>query len=794
MASAAPGQSPAEQEAVCYNCGAKGHWVIACPEPTRAVPAGLKRWQSQHQERNKPTDRNKSSHEKKGPVVTRYPVPVGQGPTITRYGLPQPPYPPEASPPALQGYAQPYQTPAPYGAAYPPPPPPPPAQYGHYPTAPPPLPLPPAPQPALQYGHQPPPYGQPQYPAPYPAQGYYPNHAPPPPPSYPPTGYPMQPQYSAQPPPPPPPAAYSHPYPTGPPLPPPDYSQYPTGPPSGPAPDYGPPPPNTEHYPAPPGWEQQPHGYGLPPPPAPPFLSFSPPMSHSTPGHHRGKHQKDKGFRRSNKEKQRSEKRSDKRAERRSEKRSDNRSPTRNAANRGERPSKQERRAAKDEQASKDKQLPKDKQPPRDKQPPKDVAPQTPPISEAKVDTEDIGDGEWNVASEEDLKIVFAENKTKEADPVGIPLTCKWNDEPTIPPAYNATCIKSEFFNENNQKEFVASIRESSLWARVRLDPVFKRFPGMIMRRFSTNEHEYPTYHPSPPPSPSAVIKLPPRYQIDRHALKDMSETQNMENNIRSGRNGPDHSSPANRRKRDSSAHSHDRSRDSWVTGSLTTKRSYDDHHQEKDDRVRKKARNSPSPVETPRVQKHARATTPPRRITPSPDKHPIGRDAWSPQTGDTRRIASSDHHRDNRSPASREDSRETRAPYSSNLRHDSGYHSGQSHERLPSSYRDHHRPRSWSRSRSRSRSPERSYQRRRFRSKSRGRPPSRSRSPRRGRSRSRASSPHSDRTPRSRSESPLTALEAELLGYEPEKSKTTEPKKPIKRRVKVAAAFSRRW
>lgn len=38
MGSKAPGQAATEQEAVCYNCGVKGHWAFACPEPTRDVP------------------------------------------------------------------------------------------------------------------------------------------------------------------------------------------------------------------------------------------------------------------------------------------------------------------------------------------------------------------------------------------------------------------------------------------------------------------------------------------------------------------------------------------------------------------------------------------------------------------------------------------------------------------------------------------------------------------------------------------------------------------------------------
>jgi hypothetical protein len=39
MAERAPGQDVPKEEPECYNCGVRGHFVIACPEEVRKVPA-----------------------------------------------------------------------------------------------------------------------------------------------------------------------------------------------------------------------------------------------------------------------------------------------------------------------------------------------------------------------------------------------------------------------------------------------------------------------------------------------------------------------------------------------------------------------------------------------------------------------------------------------------------------------------------------------------------------------------------------------------------------------------------
>ncbi|GAB1319617.1 hypothetical protein MFIFM68171_09827 [Madurella fahalii] len=713
MTSTAPGQSAPQQEPVCYNCGTKGHWVVACPEPTREVPAGLQQWQSQHQERGH-SERNVSSQEKKGPIVTRYPPPPSHGPSITRYGQPPPPTfapsvpppPPPPPPPLPPGYPQPGYPPAPYAGNYPAPPPPPPS-YGQYPTS--------APPPPAQYGQQAP-YGQPQYPASYPPPpSYYPGASslppppgpPVPPPSFAPGAYPPQ-QYA--PPPPPGTGAYPPPYPS--PAPPPGGYQYPPGQP----PLYGPPPPGGVHYPAAPGWN--PSQYG-PPPPLPP-----PPSVNQTPlGTHRGKHHKNQGSKRSH---------------HRDKHRSGHEKHGKNGSSRNER--QQERR-------------PKQVEPQ-----PKPKESQAPPAEE-----ETEGDGEWDPGSEEDLKQVFPEVQAKLADPVGIPLPSEYSDDPTIPPTYNATCIKSEFFREDNKDEFALSIRDSRYWATLKHDPVFKSYPGMAIRRFAGSRHEFPTYDPSDPPAASAAIKMPPRYQIDRSALKGMQQMNPRDGDVSNNPNASHHP-PQDDQPRESCRDRNDRDD---RENRRHSKRSLDAClENDRDDRNLKRRRWSHSQRDRSR-DNYGRVTSPPRRRSPSPRFHIEG-DPWSPQAGESSLRAP--NGRQYKSPPSRE-----RMSYM-DKRHDSGYHSG---DRATWSHRDDDRGR---------RPPNRSYQRRRTRSRTRS--PSRSRS----RASSAQRSYRSRSRSRSRSESPLTALEAELLGLteepsEPKPKPKAAAKKPIKK-VKVAAAF----
>lgn len=108
--------------------------------------------------------------------------------------------------------------------------------------------------------------------------------------------------------------------------------------------------------------------------------------------------------------------------------------------------------------------------------------------TDAKEEREVDDDSEWQFTA------IFAELKTAPADPVGHPLPTEWNDNPTIPPAFNAKVILSEFFKEDNIVEFCKSIRNDPHWTRAKLDPAFKHRHGMVLRQFAGSEHIYPVY------------------------------------------------------------------------------------------------------------------------------------------------------------------------------------------------------------------------------------------------------------------------------------------------------------
>ncbi|KAK4032505.1 hypothetical protein C8A01DRAFT_50715 [Parachaetomium inaequale] len=729
MSSKAPGQAAPEQEAVCYNCGVKGHWAFACPEPTRDVPVGLQRWQ-QHKEHGS-HERAGSSRDKKGPIVTHYPPPPpSQVTPPVPYGHPPPhPFPPGVPPPPppptppTQGYPHPGYPPNPYPGSYQPQPPPPPPQYGQYPAPPPPPP---------QYAQHPP-YGQPHYAPQYPpAAGYYPPGAAPspapPPPSYPPGTYPPQ-QYA---PPPPPPASSPFPphYHT---PPPPGAYQYPPGQP----PPYATPAPAGLPYPPPPNWA--PSQAGLPPP--------TPHSANQTPlGTHRGRHQKSHGS-----------KRSQHRERNRHGHEKHGKGNSRNER-RGRQPSQDEQQRKPDNAQAKTEDCEPKNQDPKE------------PVGEKEA--KDASG--WDPQTEEDLKLAFPETKTNPADPVGIPLPAEYTDDPTIPPAYNATCVKSDFFREDNQKDFTRSIREHPSWATLRDDPVFKHYPGMAMRRFPECEHEYPTYDPSNRPPSSSAIKMPPRFEIDRSAMKAARDRAGHDR--RDSRNG--HAQPHSPQDHQHRAPGRDRYERDDRDDRRPRKRSLDaSPENDLDDRDLKRSRWSQHQRDRSRGN-YGRAISP-RRRSPSPPKFNLEGDPWSPQAGETNFKASNNRrHHGASNDAKHSPVREERVSYA-DKRHDSGYQSGQSPVKGASRHRDDERGR---------RPSDRSHRRRR--SPSRTRSPSRSRYRSASRGRSRAST--LDRSDRSRSESPLTALEAELLGLAGESSEP-EPKpvakKPIKR-VKVAAAF----
>ncbi|KAK7734237.1 hypothetical protein SLS53_007885 [Cytospora paraplurivora] len=367
-----------------------------------------------------------------------------------------------------------------------------------------------------------------------------------------------------------------------------------------------------------------------------------------------------------------------------------------------------------------------------------------------------------------ELENAFVEVETKPADPVGKPLDKEWNDDPTIPPAYNAKCIKSAFYDPDNPGAFGLSIRESKQWSTVKRDPIFRYRRGMLVIRFPGSKNEYFTYHcsrkvgkewydereiiPTGPSDPTLNDSIKPRASL--RAVSVLKEEQPGTPKVNNGKRG---------------------------LGDA------DDHKLE---------------TKRPRNYETSDYSPLPRRPDRSPARTLDGEnDPWAPQPGETHsrsplRPLPRDHR--SRSPGiyrlQKEEVRKGHfSPRDATQRYDSGYQSAYSGDR-PKSYRG--------RSHSQHLSPPPS---RRDRDDHRDRDRSRSeRSPRkwspsyaRARSRTRSPSPLAIASDSESAE--MSDLDFELLGLErPErrkKKKATPAKPAVKRRqVKLNDAFGRRW
>ncbi|PSR75170.1 hypothetical protein BD289DRAFT_487219 [Coniella lustricola] len=766
MTDHAPGLEASRNDGGCFNCGSQHHFAYACPEPVRKDPHGAGLFRQRQAERNKQggaASGADSLKTKSGLVVTRYGPPPSS--------LPPPPPPPSQFPPPSTSWGP--------GASYPPPPSvvPPPPSYGQQP----PMPYPPPTQ-SL------PPY--PPYPSANSGYGLPPAPLPPlPPPPPPPAaatapGLPYNPYGSTSyPPPPPPPSAYhsAPPYPSGASHAPGTYTAPYPPPPQGysgaPPPSYQVPP---APVPPPPGYAP---GFGaslppIPPPPSsfrapgydssPPQSSLYPPpqtsdWSRDSNGHGHGHGQ--------NRQRDRRDRRNDR------ERGPKNRQHRRDHENHNQQQQQQQQPRGRGQRRDRASQRPPSVS--RQQSPRPSVANSIAETEEPKMevplpakDVEEVVGDEVDSPEQEfdwDLAKAFVELETKPADPVGKPLAAEWNDDPTIPPAYNAKCIKTVFYDSNNPDAFLASVRDTKYWTEIQRDPVFRFRRGMVTVQFPGSHHEYFTYHCCQSTKATwskgrDIVPVPSDL-----ALCDLAK--------------PRHNHHGSLPRRE----------DEGAIKSVNTKRNRHEHEDHKRDvkRPRNQDKRDRSPA----------ARLPPR---PSPREGDGEVDSWTPRRRESRvesprRPYSRDEY--SQSPGSyRLHSSERLGPQSSTQRHDSGYHSAHSVEKLRQ-YRNgrggsHLSPRldgdtdNGRRPSDQLRSPNSIKPRSHSRSHSRSR--SRSPTPRSRTTRSRTS-PAAE----SEDDSGMSDLEYELLGWErPKKTKKSVAQKPVikKQRVKVNDAFSRRW
>lgn len=674
-----------------------------------------------------------NSRSRSNPVVTRYGAPPPQySPHTGNAWGPGGPYPPPAPAPAPppNTYGQPppppFTYPPPVHAQPPYPPSYPPTSGGYRPPAPF---VPPPPTHSQSYGqygqapYQPPPPPSSSYgpPAPYAPPGYYPPPPPPPPTSY----QPPNPSYPGAPP-----LGYSGPPPT---APPPSYAPgygmaAPSVPPPPPAASYlpgsFPPPPHASGYETP-----APYAASYPPPPPPPPNHSWQPDSSS----HSGQRQRDRRDRRNDRDKgpkNRNHWRDNDNHQRGRGNRHDASGPRRSSPSRQRTP--------------KPSIIVKDE---------KSEAAKAESPAEAKGEAE-LQDAEPDDEFAWELERAFVEVEVKPADPVGKPLAAEWNDNPTIPPAYDAKCIKSAFYDPDNPDAFLASVRDTKYWSDLKRDPVFRYRRGMVAVQFAGSHHEYFTY---PPPR-----KAGNDWYKEREIVPMPSDASlNDAIKVRGAQQPPN----SYHRQGDSSSYSNG-------------KRGY----RESDDSWRdaKRARLSTGRERSPTRYK-------PRTSSRDPD---IPSGAWPSQAGEARidspqRPYSRDEY--SRSPGGYRLQNGDRLTQ----RHDSGYlsaHSGEKHRSQRDDKSHHHSPPPLGRSRDREASRDRSRGRdRREHGRERDRHRARSTSYSRVRSPTRSSSLHGVG---SDEESVMSDLEYELLGMA-RPMKVAPPKPQAKKpRVKVNDAF----
>ncbi|KAF3767089.1 hypothetical protein M406DRAFT_350403 [Cryphonectria parasitica EP155] len=275
--------------------------------------------------------------------------------------------------------------------------------------------------------------------------------------------------------------------------------------------------------------------------------------------------------------------------------------------------------------------------------------------AEAPSVTKDVIDDEEDQAEQDfrwDLEKAFVEIESKPADPVGKPLAAEWNDDPTIPPAYDARCIRTAFFDPDNPDAFLASVRDTKYWTELKRDPVFRYRRGMVVVQFPGSHHEYFTYQCS---RRNRAAWIKDREIIPAPSDSTLDDTIKPRNHYRS---------PFPHRDTDS------------MSRSMDNKRPYDEASDDRRDT--KRSRFSEGQDRSPSSR------LPPR---PSLWGKDLDRDSWASQPGDSR--IDSPHRPFSREGRSRSpggyrlQGSDRLGAYNSTQRHDSSYRRGPSAEKL---------------------------------------------------------------------------------------------------------------
>ncbi|KAI3395923.1 hypothetical protein diail_634 [Diaporthe ilicicola] len=389
--------------------------------------------------------------------------------------------------------------------------------------------------------------------------------------------------------------------------------------------------------------------------------------------------------------------------------------------------------------------------------------------------TEDARIAEKDSESDEefswDLEKAFVVLDTKPADPVGKPLAVDWSDEPTIPPAYNAKCVRSAFCDPEKPETFKFSVRGSKQWPNVKRDPIFRYRRGMVVIRFPGTDHEYFTYHFS--------RKVETDFLTDREVVPRGPSDSSLNDTIKPSMHYS-HGSPA---------------KDEQSVSDLNNgKRSHDNT----DENTREVKRLKSQPERIPHSLPPRPMTRPRSRSPPWGSNINVSLDPWSPKPDEAGRPDSSG--RFSRSPGShrlqKEDSNSKGhlTPRDSTQRYDSGYQSGYAGDRSKT-YRERSHSRRLSPPPSRRGRDDREHSR----DRSRDDQTPRKWSPSYAKARARTRSPSPVAVASDSESADLSDLEYELLGMErPEKKKKKKAapsKSGVKRRqVKLNDAFGRRW